>query len=100
MTDNTARLRELAEMQGPVRVVVTDVATGRVLDDKVISNDYAVITQGNRYVKNVQMMGKPPNMTHMVCIAVANAALAKARREDGDACIQRLRPMENARSRG
>lgn len=57
--------------QGPVRVVVTDVATGKVLDDKVISNDYAIVTQGNRYVKSVQMMGKPGRMTHMVAIAVA-----------------------------
>ncbi len=56
--------------QGPVRVVVTDVATGNVLDDKVLSNDYAVIVQGNRYVKSVQMMGGPRRMTHMVAIAV------------------------------
>lgn len=56
--------------QGPVRLVVTDAATGKVIDDKVIENDYAVITQGNRYVKSVQMMGKPGRLTHMIAVAV------------------------------
>ena len=56
--------------QGPVKVTVTDVASGKVIDEKVLSNDYAVIVQGNRYVKSVRMMGKPQRMTHIVSIAV------------------------------
>ena len=55
------------ESDKPVRVVVSDPETGAVLNDVVVSNDYCIITAGNRYVKSMQIMGR----THMLAIAVA-----------------------------
>lgn len=55
---------------GPVKVTVSDPETGKVLEEKVVANNYVIVTAGNRYVKHIQMMGK----THMVAIAVAKDA--------------------------
>lgn len=55
------------ESEKPVRVVVIDPETGAVLDDKIVTNDYCIITTGLRYVKSMQIMGR----THMLAIAVA-----------------------------
>lgn len=57
------------ESEKPVRVVVSDPETGAVLDDKIVANDYCIITTGTRYVKSVQQMGR----THMLAIAVAKS---------------------------
>jgi hypothetical protein len=48
-----------------IKVTVTDPATGQVLQEKTITNDYVVICAGNRYVKNLQVMGS----THMIAVA-------------------------------
>lgn len=48
-----------------VRVVVTDIATGDVLGDTVVHNDYLLVCSGNRYLKNIQRMGT----TYMLAIA-------------------------------
>lgn len=50
----------------PVKVTVSDPETGEVFESKVIENNYVVVTAGNRYVKNIQIMGR----THMLAIAV------------------------------
>lgn len=53
------------EMADSIKVTVTDPATGQVLQEKIITNDYVVICAGNRYVKNLQVMGS----THMIAVA-------------------------------
>jgi hypothetical protein len=50
----------------PVKVVVSDPDTGQVLEEKVVANDYCVLTVGNRYVKHLQIWGT----THTFSIAV------------------------------
>lgn len=52
-------------MADPIKVTVTDPATGEVLQERLLVNDYAVICAGDRYVKNVQIMGA----THMIAVA-------------------------------
>ena len=50
----------------PVKVTISDPESGDVLEERVVANDYCLITAGNRYVKSVQIMGK----THMIAVAV------------------------------
>lgn len=57
------------EREKPVRVVISDPDTGEVLEDKVVSNDYCIITTGRRYLKSIQQMGQ----THMLAIAYRKA---------------------------
>lgn len=38
----------------PIKVTVSDPATGEVLGEQVISDDYIVICAGNRYVSGTQ----------------------------------------------
>ncbi|MGG2100347.1 hypothetical protein [Stenotrophomonas sp. NRRL B-14846] len=52
-------------MADPIKVTITDPATGEVLQERFLVNDYAVICAGDRYVKNVQIMGS----THMIAVA-------------------------------
>lgn len=59
----------------PVKVTVSDSDTGEVLQEKVITNDYVLVTAGDRYVKSLQILGR----THMVAIAVAKAPKEEAR---------------------
>jgi hypothetical protein len=49
----------------PVKVTISDPVTGKVLEEKIVSNDYVIITNGRRYVKSIQMMGD----THMLAVA-------------------------------
>jgi hypothetical protein len=55
----------IEETKGPVKVTVSDPETGQVFEEKIVSNDYVIITNGRRYVKSVQLMGK----THMIAVA-------------------------------
>lgn len=55
------------EHKGPVKVTVSDPETGKVLEERIVDNDYALITAGNRYVKSRQVMGR----THMIAVAIA-----------------------------
>ena len=57
----------MADFDKPIKVTVTDPETGEVLDEKVVANDYVLVTPGNRYVKSLQVMGR----THMIAVAVA-----------------------------
>lgn len=57
----------MADFDRPVNVSVFDAETGQLLQEKIINNDYCLVTVGNRYVKSIQIMGK----THMLAIAVA-----------------------------
>lgn len=57
----------------PIKVTVSDPDTGREFESRIVANDYVLICAGNRYVKSVQMMGKPGRETHMVAIAVQPA---------------------------
>jgi hypothetical protein len=50
----------------PVRITVSDPDTGEVFEEKILANDYCLITAGNRYVKSIQVMGR----THMIAVAV------------------------------
>ena len=50
---------------GPVKVTVSDPETGKVFEEKIVSNDYVIICNGRRYLKSVQVMGK----THMLAVA-------------------------------
>ncbi len=52
-------------MADSIKITVTDLATGQVLQEKTITNDYVVICAGNRYVKSLQVMGS----THMIAVA-------------------------------
>ena len=54
------------EHERPVKVTISDAETGKVLDEKIVSDDYCIVTTGNRYVKSMQQMGR----THMLAIAV------------------------------
>lgn len=56
-------------MADSIKVTVTDPATGEVLQERTITNDYVVICAGNRYIKNLQVMGT----THMVAVAKEKA---------------------------
>jgi hypothetical protein len=53
------------EGKGPIKVTVSDPETGKVLEEKIVDNDYLIVTAGRRYVKSIQMMGK----THMLAVA-------------------------------
>ena len=52
--------------KGPIKITISDPETGKVLEERVLTNDYAIICAGNRYVKNIQVMGR----THMLAVAV------------------------------
>lgn len=52
------------DMTKPVKVTVSNPETGVVLEEKLLENDYVVITAGNRYVDGIQIMGG----THIVYI--------------------------------
>lgn len=52
-------------MADSIKVTVTDPATGEVLQEATIANDYVVICAGNRYLKSVRVMGS----THMIAVA-------------------------------
>jgi hypothetical protein len=54
------------EYTGPVKVTVTRIDTGEVLQERTLSNDYLLICNGNRYVKSMQMWGQ----THQLNIGV------------------------------
>jgi hypothetical protein len=55
-----------ADFKKPVRVTISDPETGEELESRVVTNDYVLITVGNRYLKNAQRMGT----THVLAVAV------------------------------
>lgn len=55
---------------GPIKITISDPETGAVFSEQVIHNDYALITNGTRYVKHIQVMGK----THMIAVATERKA--------------------------
>lgn len=57
----------MSDYQKPIKVTISDPETGAVLDEKIVANDYVLITAGNRYVKSLQAMGR----THMIAVAVS-----------------------------
>ena len=62
---------DASEQSGPVKVTVSDPETGKVFEEKIVHNDYVIITNGRRYVKSIQTMGK----THMLAVAWAKEEL-------------------------
>jgi hypothetical protein len=56
--------------EGPIKVTISDPTTGEVLVERIVENDYMLITVGNRYVKSLQTMGRPGRATHMIAVAV------------------------------
>lgn len=61
-----------------IHVVVTDVDTGEVLDDKTFSDDYMLICVGNRYLKSMQTWGS----THQLNVAVHKST--RAAKQEGE----------------
>ena len=57
----------MADFPKSIKVTISDPNTGNTLEEKIISNDYVVVTAGNRYIKSINIMGK----THMIAVAVA-----------------------------
>ena len=53
-------------IKGPIKITISDPETGKVLEERILRNDYAIICAGNRYVKSIQVMGR----THMLAVAV------------------------------
>lgn len=49
-----------------VKIQIRDPDTDELLEESIISNDYAVICVGNRYIKSSQVWGS----THQINIAV------------------------------
>ncbi len=41
------------EYEGPVKVTVTRPDTGEVLEEKLLNNDFAILTHGDRYLAEV-----------------------------------------------
>ena len=64
-----------AMFQKPVRVTISDPDSGEELETRVVANDYVLVTVGNRYVKSIQVMGRPGRATHMIAVAVEPAPL-------------------------
>jgi len=62
----------MADFRKPVRVTISDPETGEQLESRILSNDYCVITAGNRYVKHTQVMGR----THIFSVAVEKPSTA------------------------
>ena len=54
------------DYQKPIRVTISDPDTGDELESRVLTNDYVIITAGNRYVKNIRLFGK----TNVISVAV------------------------------
>lgn len=48
----------MSEHEKPVKVTVSDPETGTILQEKIIANDYCLITAGNVHVKSIQRMGQ------------------------------------------
>ena len=52
-------------VEGPIKVTVSCSTTGKILSERVIDNDYILVTAGKRYLKSSQVMGR----THMLAVA-------------------------------
>lgn len=44
-------------MADPIKVTVSDPATGEVLESRILDNDFMVLCAGNRYIDSVQAHG-------------------------------------------
>jgi hypothetical protein len=56
----------MAQFEKSVRVTISDPETGDELESCIVSNDYVLVTVGNRYLKSAQIMGR----THILAVAV------------------------------
>jgi len=54
-----------------IKVTVTDPDSGEVLAERVVENDYVILTAGNRYVDGVQTHA---NGTHVLTVKVDRGA--------------------------
>ena len=52
-------------MSDPIKITVTDPESGEVLGEQLLTNDYAVICAGNRYVARTNAHA---NGTHVITI--------------------------------
>lgn len=55
---------------GPVKVTISDPESGEVLGEKILDDDYLIITAGNRAVAHVNAHS---NGTHVCTIKVVDA---------------------------
>lgn len=54
----------------PVRITIADPETGEVFENRILSNDYAIITAGDVFVKSINAMGR----THMIAVGPPSKA--------------------------
>lgn len=54
-------------MTKPVKVTVSDPETGAILEEKIVADDYCIVTAGRRYVKHVQAH---KGGTHVLTVAI------------------------------
>lgn len=57
--------------QNRVKVTISDPENGNILEEKIVHNDYCLITSGNRYVKSIRIMGR----THIISVAITSSDL-------------------------
>lgn len=87
----------MADWCGPIKVTIANAENGDVLEERVVANDYCLITVGNRYVKSIQIMGR----THMIAVAVVKPGPANVNEcpackrmfRDGETCGRGGCPM-------
>lgn len=54
----------MSEYQKPVKITVSDPDSGEVLQEKILQNDYCLITAGNRFLHYMNVMGS----THILYV--------------------------------
>jgi hypothetical protein len=54
----------MSAFEKPIKVTISDPESGAVLEEKILANDYCLITAGNVHLKSVQTMGR----THMLAV--------------------------------
>lgn len=51
------------EKGGPIKVTISDPKTGKVMDARIVDNDYCLIVNGTCYVSSTQVSGKTHTLT-------------------------------------
>lgn len=60
-------------MSDPIKVTVSDPASGEVLEERIVDNDFMLICAGNRYLNGVQAYGNGTQVLTVKCGAVGQA---------------------------
>lgn len=54
------------QYEGAIKVTISDPDTGKVLEERIVRDEYVLVTAGIRYLKSIQIWGR----THMLAVAV------------------------------